>query len=99
MEAILSWITEHLAYFAGAGFLASTFLAWAFLAKAQKASDRYDAGLPVIKTSYVCPPIPLCGFDWCAFEDGHEEDGPFGYGATAMEAIADLRSQIEERRA
>jgi hypothetical protein len=39
---------------------------------------------------HVCPPIPLRCFDWCAYYDGYEEDGSYGWGATKEEAIKDL---------
>lgn len=29
-------------------------------------------------------------FDWCAYRDGREEDGIYGWGRTEHEAIADL---------
>lgn len=43
-----------------------------------------------IITSYVCPPVPFRGADWCAYFDGEEEAGNYGYGATEQEAIDDL---------
>ena len=43
-----------------------------------------------IVTSYACPPIPFRGADWCAYFDGEEEAGNYGYGATEQEAIDDL---------
>jgi hypothetical protein len=43
-----------------------------------------------IVTSYVCPPIPYRNNDWCAYEDGCEEDGKYGWGATEQEAIKDF---------
>lgn len=43
-----------------------------------------------IVTSHVFPPIPTRQFDWCAFYDGDEESGNYGYGATEAEAIADF---------
>jgi hypothetical protein len=42
-----------------------------------------------IVTHCVFPPIPVRDMDWIAYEDGHEEDGRYGYGATEAEAIAD----------
>ena len=42
------------------------------------------------------PPIPIRSFDWAAWEDGREESGPYGRGATRDAAIADLFEQIEE---
>ena len=43
-----------------------------------------------IKTSHEYPPIPTRSMDWCAYFDGCEEDGRYGYGATEEEAIADF---------
>lgn len=43
-----------------------------------------------IKTSFDYPPIPWRNFDWCAYFDGEEEEGRYGYGATENEAIDDL---------
>lgn len=52
-----------------------------------------------IITSYVCPPIPVRNFDWCAYEDGREEEGNYGWGTTEAEAIADLKWQLDEEEA
>lgn len=41
-------------------------------------------------TSHVNPPIPNRGFDWCAYIEGDEEAGKYGYGATEEEAVADF---------
>ena len=49
-----------------------------------------------IKTSCICPPIPIRSFDWQAIDDD-TYDGPgcpIGHGATEQEAIADLLEQI-----
>lgn len=43
-----------------------------------------------IITSHVYPPIPDRRFDWCAYRDGQEELGNYGYGQTKEAAIADL---------
>lgn len=45
---------------------------------------------PKIVTSNPCPPIPWRNFDWCAYRDGTEEEGRYGYGATEAEAVRDL---------
>ena len=45
---------------------------------------------PRVVTRFICPPIPYRGNDWCAFRDGQEEAGGYGYGATEAEAIQDL---------
>jgi hypothetical protein len=44
------------------------------------------------------PPITLRGFDWKAIDaDSYDGHGcPIGYGATADEAIADLKEQLSE---
>lgn len=43
-----------------------------------------------IVTNHVYPPIPIRHFDWCAYRDGQEEFGNYGYGQTKEAAIADL---------
>jgi hypothetical protein len=37
----------------------------------------------------IFPPIPTRAFDWCAYQDGREESGEYGRGATREAAIAD----------
>lgn len=49
-----------------------------------------------IKTVHCFPPIPVRKFDWCAFYDGLEEDGNYGWGETEVAAIEDLLQQAEE---
>lgn len=44
-----------------------------------------------IITSHVYPPIPWRNNDWCAYYDGTEESGNYGWGETEAEAIADLK--------
>ena len=60
----------------------------------EAAEGRFDT--PRIVTSFVCPPIPYRGNDWCAYRDGQEEAGGYGYGETEAEAIQDLL-EIEGR--
>ena len=43
------------------------------------------------------PPIPERKWDWLAFHDGEEEEGHYGWGATAEEAVADLKRLDQER--
>jgi len=50
-----------------------------------------------IVTTYVFPPIPVRTSDWCAYRDGDEEKGEYGWGRTKGEAIADLKRYEEER--
>lgn len=45
---------------------------------------------PRIVTYNTFPPIPTRQFDWCAYFDGEEERGGYGYGPTEQEAILDL---------
>jgi hypothetical protein len=45
----------------------------------------------------ILPPIPIRDFDWCAFWDGEEEGGHYGYGKTREEAIEDLKRLDQER--
>jgi hypothetical protein len=49
-----------------------------------------------IRTTYVHPPIPIRISDWCACIEGQEEDGPYGWGATEAEAVADLQVWLED---
>ena len=39
------------------------------------------------------PPIPPRNFDWRAYFDGREEENNCGWGATPLEALADLLEQ------
>lgn len=45
---------------------------------------------PRIITHHEFPPIPLRQFDWCAYRDGDEESGRYGWGPTEQAAIDDL---------
>lgn len=56
-----------------------------------------------ISTYHVYPPIPIRQYDWCAVDDETYDGAPdsatrnqIGYGTTPEEAIADLRSILEE---
>ena len=40
-----------------------------------------------IVTRHVAPPIPERAYDWQAHDEGHEENGPFGFGKTEQDAI------------
>jgi hypothetical protein len=50
---------------------------------------------PNIRTTYVHPPIPIRTADWCACVEGQEENGPYGWGATEADAIADLKERLD----
>ena len=54
-----------------------------------------------IKTDFIYPPIPIRQFDYQAVdEDTYDPDpeahSPVGWGRTEADAIADLKSQLEE---
>jgi hypothetical protein len=49
-----------------------------------------------IITQCVRPPIPSTRFDWVAFREGDEENGPFYWGATEADALAELKEYEEE---
>jgi hypothetical protein len=52
---------------------------------------------PEMKVVGVFPPIPTRAFDWCAYRDGEEENGRYGWGETATAAVADLlEREIED---
>lgn len=55
-----------------------------------------DPNLRKIVTVHVYPPIPLRTMDWCAYYDGTEETGHYGWGATEFEAVADLRANYPD---
>lgn len=50
-----------------------------------------------IVTVHVYPPIPIRTMDWAAYYEGTEENGPYGYGVTEGDAVADLLENYEER--
>lgn len=39
---------------------------------------------------HVMPPIPTRNFDFCAYWDGWEEDGDYGWAEDAIGAVKDL---------
>lgn len=43
-----------------------------------------------IITNFIYPPIPIRTNDWCAYYDGEEENGNYGYGETEEAAVKDL---------
>lgn len=49
-----------------------------------------------IVVSAIFPPVPSTRFDWCAYIDGREERGPYGYGPTRDAAVAELFEFIDE---
>lgn len=49
-----------------------------------------------IVTHHMFPPVPFRSHDWCAFYDGEEEAGNYGYGATEAEAIKDFVENCQE---
>lgn len=55
----------------------------------------HDTGKRIV-TEHIYPPIPVRTMDWCAYFDGEEELGGYGYGRTEAEAVADLLDQVDE---
>ncbi|WP_428491615.1 hypothetical protein [Rhodopila sp.] len=51
--------------------------------------DRFSERMNIV-TSHVFPPIPDCSHDWCAYFEGTEESGNYGWGKTKRDAILDL---------
>jgi len=49
-----------------------------------------------IVTSHLRPPIPFMAMDWCAYFDGEEELGGYGYGRTEAEAVADFIDNLDD---
>ncbi len=47
-----------------------------------------------IITHYDPKPIPIRSFDWSAVTDEYDAGDPTGFGATEIEAIADLREWL-----
>lgn len=45
---------------------------------------------------HVHPPIPYRSTDFCAFYEGEEEAGHYGYGATPTEALTDFLTNYAE---
>ena len=50
-----------------------------------------------VQTDFVCPSIPFRSMDWRACEDGCEEDGMYGEGATEQEALDDIFWKLDEK--
>lgn len=55
--------------------------------------DDEPAARPAIVVSHEYPPIPERGMDYRAMREGNDECGPYGWGATRFQAIADLIEQ------
>jgi len=64
------------------------------------AEDYFDTkhGEP-IRVTYDRKPIPTKRYDWSAVRDGYDEGDPVGFGATAADAIANLKDEEEFRDA
>jgi hypothetical protein len=50
----------------------------------------------MVITEYVAPPVPSNIYDWLAYMDGQDEDGPHGRGPSELEAVKDLCNQLAE---
>lgn len=48
-----------------------------------------------VMVQQINPPIPTRVFDWVAWIDGSEEEGPYGFGASKKEALDDLDHNME----
>jgi len=46
-----------------------------------------------IIVDFTHPPIPRRDFDWCAYYEGDEERGDYGWGSTERLALYDLKSK------
>jgi hypothetical protein len=55
----------------------------------ERAMAERHLGVAIV-TNHVFPPIPCRRHDWCAYPDGEEENGNYGWGPTEAAAIADL---------
>jgi len=49
-----------------------------------------------IVVEHINPPIPVRKWDWCAFLDGDEETGPWGYGKNEKAAIKELFAHLHD---
>lgn len=52
---------------------------------------------PLIVTDYWPKPIPVRRFDWSATVEGYEGGDPIGYGISEIEAVDDLKEQLDDR--
>ena len=50
----------------------------------------------MIVTEYVAPPVPTTMYDWLAYVEGQDEEGPHGRGPSELEAVKDLCEQLAE---
>lgn len=50
---------------------------------------------PRVLVEHVNPPIPVRSHDYRAWFDGQEESGPTGEGATAADALDDLKDNLD----
>jgi len=58
-----------------------------------KTLNKTTMPLPKIITENEYPPIPDRNYDWVAYRENSDEDGPQGRGKTEQEAINDLIEQ------
>jgi hypothetical protein len=64
-----------------------------------KTFNTADMRLPKerkIITRHEYPPSPFRNFDWVAYREGDEETGPFWWGRTEADAIAELKEYEAE---
>jgi hypothetical protein len=63
---------------------------------AQLAADCEAKMNRKIVTRFEHPPIPTRSFDWCAYYEGEEEAGDYGWGPTEADAIEDFTENCAE---
>ena len=49
-----------------------------------------------VVVAHEYPPIPVRTMDFCAYVDGDEELGNYGWGATPSDALRELADLIED---
>ena len=47
-------------------------------------------------TEYVAPPVNTDIYDWLAYMDGCAEDGPYGRGASEIDAVKSLCEHLHD---
>lgn len=48
-------------------------------------------------THHEYPPIPSRNHDWCAYIDGEEEEGNYGWGRTEAQAVVDMAIKMADQ--
>lgn len=58
-------------------------------------AEKLKIGPITVCVARQFPPIPTRKMDYCAYIDGDEERGIYGYGADQMEALDDLSDALD----